>query len=109
MRIKTGLITLIASSALLVAANSYAEDYVITLKDNTFSPAVLTIPAKEAVKITVKNMNTTPAEFESSDLNREKVVAAGSKVTVSVGPLEAGSYEYVNDFHKEAKGTILVK
>ena len=92
-----------------VPLSAKADDYVITLKDNAFSPKELTIPAGQKVKVTVKNMSATPAEFESSDLNREKVVGANNEITVYLGPLDAGSYGYFNDFNRDTTGTIKVQ
>lgn len=108
---KRSLVFSVASSAcLLVAAAAHAEDYVLTLKNNQFSPKVLTIPAGQKIKITVKNQDATPAEFESSDLNREKVVGANSEITVFIGPLDAGTYGYFDDFHRDTTtGTIIAK
>ena len=95
---------------LMVSAAAHAEGYVLTLKNNQFTPSVLTIPAGQKVKITVKNQDPTPAEFESSDLNREKVVAANSEIFVFVGPLNAGSYRFFDDFHRDTTtGTIVAK
>ena len=89
---------------------AYAGDYVITLKDHAFSPAELTIPADQKVKITVKNLDTMPAEFESYDLNREKVVSAQSEISVFVGPLNAGQYKFFDDFHRDTTtGTLIAK
>ena len=108
---KRSLVFSVALSAcLLFAAAAHAEDYVLTLKNNQFSPKVLTIPAGQKIKITVKNQDATPAEFESSDLNREKVVAANSEITIFIGPLDAGSYGYFDDFHRDTTtGTIIAK
>lgn len=98
-----------ALSGLLFFGNAYAEDYIITLQDNRFLPKELTIPAGQKVKITVKNMSTAPAEFESSALNREKVISANSEAIIFIGPLSPGSYSYFNEFHNETTGTIIVK
>ena len=98
------------SAAFLFSAAAHAEDYVITIKNNQFSPKELTIPAGQKVKIIVKNQDATPAEFESSDLNREKVVSANNEIIVFIGPLDPGSYGYFDDFHRDTtKGTIIVK
>jgi plastocyanin len=87
-----------------------ADDYIITLKDHQFSPQELTIPAGQKVKLIVKNTDNVPAEFESGELNREKVVGANSEITVYVGPLVAGRYNYADDFRRETtKGTIIAK
>ncbi len=98
------------SASLLFSATAHAEDYVLTLKDNHFSPKDLTIPVGQKVKITVKNQDATPAEFESSDLNREKVVGANGEIIVFIGPLDAGTYGYFDDFHRDTTiGTITAK
>jgi plastocyanin len=91
------------------AAVAQAEDFVLTVKDHTFSPDPLTVPAGQKVKLVVKNVQSTNAEFESSDLNREKVVEAGSEIIVYIGPLDPGKYTYFDDFHRETTATIIVK
>lgn len=96
------------SAYLLLAAAAYAEDYVLTLKNHQFSPRVLTIPAGQKIKIIVKNQDATPAEFESSDLDREKVAGANSEITVFIGPLDAGSYGYFDDFHRDTTTGIII-
>lgn len=88
---------------------AFAADYTITLKDKQFSPANLTVPANQKIKLIVKNQNATPAEFESSDLDREKVVTANSEITVFIGPLDPGSYGYFDDFDRSVTGTITAK
>jgi plastocyanin len=96
------------SASLLFSAAACAEDYVITLKNNQFSPKELTIPAGQKIKITVKNQDATPAEFEGTDLNREKVVAAHSEIIIFIGPLDAGSYGYFDDFHRDTTTGIII-
>jgi hypothetical protein len=91
------------------ATAAQAEDYVLTLKDHAFSPNPITVPAGQKIKLTVKNAQATNAEFESSDLDREKVVEAGKSIIVYIGPLDAGSYGYFDDFNRDTTGTILAK
>jgi len=101
-------VLLIAS--LLISAAAFAEDYVITLKNNQFSPKELIIPAGQKIKLIVKNLDPTPAEFESSDLNREKIVGGNSEIIVFIGPLDAGKYGYFDDFHRDTTtGVIIAK
>jgi hypothetical protein len=98
------------SGVSIAATEASAKDYVIELKNHTFTPVNLIIPAGEKVKVVVKNLDKTPAEFESHDLNREKVIGAGKEATIFIGPLKAGSYAYVDEFHEDvAKGTITAK
>jgi plastocyanin len=98
------------SASLLFPAAAHAENYVITLKNNQFSPGELTIPAGQKVKLIVTNQDAAPAEFESSDMNREKVVGANSEIIIYIGPLDAGSYGYFDDFHRDTTtGVIIAK
>ncbi len=102
--------TALVSALLLFAAVAHAEDYVITIKDHQFAPKELTVPAGQKIKLVVKNQDAAPAEFESSDLNREKVVAANGEITVFIGPLDAGRYTYFDDFHRATTtGVIIAK
>jgi hypothetical protein len=87
-----------------------ADEYVLTIQDHRFQPTDITIPADTKIKLIVKNADSTAEEFESSDLNREKVVAAGNQITVFIGPLSAGRYEFFGDFHPDtARGHIVVQ
>jgi len=55
-------------------------------------------------------MDDNSAEFESYALNREKIIAPHGEVSVNVGPLSPGSYNFFDDFRRDvAKGTIIVK
>lgn len=82
----------------------------LTLKDHTFIPAQLSVPANKRFKLIVKNQDPTPEEFESYDLNREKVVVAGGEITLFIEALEPGEYSYFGEFHPNlAKGTIVAK
>lgn len=92
---------------------SLADDdtaYSITIEDHRFAPELLELPAGKKITLTIKNLDATPAEFESSDLNREKVVVGGGTITVFVGPLRPGSYEFFDDFNPgTTHGHIVVK
>ncbi len=96
----------------LVAAGSARADipsYAIALQNNQFVPNQLTIPAGVKVKLVVKNANPVPSEFESTQLHREQVVTAGQQITVYVGPLDPGIYEFFDDFHPTTRGHLIVK
>jgi hypothetical protein len=96
---------------LAAAAPGFADDPVvtITLKDHQFVPGEVPMPAGVKVKLVVKNEQQATAEFESTSLHREKIVNAGGEITVFVGPLDAGSYEFFDDFHRETRGHLVVK
>jgi plastocyanin len=96
---------------LVVAAPAFAEDpsFSIVMKNNQFVPSEVQIPAGVKVKLVVRNENSTASEFESSEFHREKVVPPGQEITVFVGPLDPGSYEFFDDFHPQTRGHLVVK
>ena len=82
----------------------------LVMKDHRFTPPELKVPAGQRVKLLVQNQDTTPEEFESHDLNREKVVPAGATATIFIGPLKPGRYSFFGEFHQEsAKGAVIAE
>ena len=103
---------LLACVLVLGAASLYAEEpeFRLVIRDHKFEPTELTIPAGKKVKLIIENMDATAEEFESHELNREKVVPAKGQVTVFVGPLKPGRYPFFGDFNKDtAKGVLIVQ
>jgi len=101
----------LASLLCLSPLSSHAiETFTINIKDHKFDPAELTIPADTKVKLLVMNLDSTPEEFESYELHREKIIRGNSKAIIFVGPLKAGSYPFFGEFNpKTAQGRIIVK
>jgi hypothetical protein len=97
--------------AFLAVTAAWADDTAqIALKDHQFVPQTLTIPAGKQVKLTVKNEDATPAEFESHDFHAEKVVQGHGQIVLFIGPLQAGTYGFFDDFHEETtKGKLVAK
>ncbi|WP_296299557.1 cupredoxin domain-containing protein [Rheinheimera sp.] len=90
---------------------AYAELLVLQLqlKDHLFSPATLYVPEGEKVKLLIHNQDSTPEEFESFSLNREKVILGNSKGVVFIGPLAPGEHAFVGEYHPDsARGTLIV-
>lgn len=103
---------LIAACALTGAAGAseVADVYTLTIRDHRFEPAELVIPSGRKVKILVVNADPTPEEFESNELNREKVIPGNASATVYVGPLGPGEYPFFGEFNpKTAQGKLIVK
>lgn len=85
-------------------------EFILVIKNHVFVPAELTIPAGVKVKLIVDNQDSTPEEFESHELNREKVIPGNSRAKVVVGPLEPGVYPFFGEFHEAtAQGKLIVK
>ncbi len=97
--------------ALGFALPASADDggIVITISGGHFVPSEVPVPAGQKVKLVIRNRDATMAEFESTDFHREKVVAPGGEISVYVGPLDAGLYEFFDDFHPEDRGHLVVK
>lgn len=82
----------------------------VSIKDHRFTPAELHAPADKPIVIVVKNLDSTPEEFESKALKIEKVVAGSAEITVRVRPLKAGSYKFFGEYHEStAKGVLVVE
>lgn len=57
-----------------------------------------------------RNNDPTAEEFESFQLNREKLVPPGKEVPLFPGPLDRGEYPFFGDFHQDtAKGMLVAK
>ncbi|MGA0806144.1 MAG: cupredoxin domain-containing protein [Pseudohongiellaceae bacterium] len=85
-------------------------EYSIRIKDHLFFPAELEVPAGTKVRLLVINEDATPEEFESYELNREKVIPGGTRAVIFVGPLKPGAYPFFGEFYpKTAQGRIIAK
>lgn len=82
----------------------------IEIRDHLFYPAEIEIPANTKVKLVIINHDSVAEEFESYELNREKVIPGGSKGIIFIGPLPAGEYPFFGEFFpKTAQGKVIVK
>jgi hypothetical protein len=57
----------------------------------------------------VKNLDSTPMEFESVSLRVEKVVTANSEGIIRLRPLSPGRYNFFDDFNQAANGVLVVR
>ncbi|WP_438969737.1 cupredoxin domain-containing protein [Methylophaga sp.] len=98
---------LMAAMPVVLAAPPIVE---IEIRDHLFYPDEVRIPADTKVKLLVKNLDTTAEEFESYELNREKVIAGESEAIIFIGPLPAGEYPFFGEFFpKTAQGRVIVE
>ena len=82
----------------------------IEIKDHLFHPSEIVIPANTKVKLVIRNLDPTAEEFESYELNREKVISGNSKTVLFIGPLPPGEYPFFGEFYpKTAQGKVLVE
>ena len=90
-----------------VASAQEAEAQLV-IRSHKFEPAEITVPAGKKVKLVIDNQDATAEEFESYELNREKVVPPKGKITLFVGPLKPGRYPFFGDFHKDTDQGVLI-
>jgi hypothetical protein len=107
-------INVIATLALMfaspVAITAESSTYELTIKNHRFEPQQITVPADKKIKLMVTNQDSTPEEFESYELNREKIIPGGKKAVIYIGPLKPGKYPFFGEFHQEtAKGVIIAE
>ena len=109
---QAGVISLVLFAILAAGSPARADDpqFTLVIKEHRFTPAELEVPAGVKIKLLIKNEDSTPEEFESTELHREKVVPAGQQILVIVGPLGAGTYGFFGDFHHDtARGKLIAK
>lgn len=83
---------------------------VIRFHDGTFEPDELVVKAQTPFRLRVVNATQEAIEFESFELNRERVVLPGAEIVVYLPALDPGSYKFFDDFHHGAgEGTITAK
>jgi plastocyanin len=104
----TSLIAAAAFAPLCVFAAD--NEFVLTIKEHRFTPSELRVPAGKKVKLIVDNQDATPEEFESHELNREKIIAPKSKASIYIGPLKPGKYPFFGEFNQAtARGVVIAE
>ncbi len=110
---KTHYLSLLSGLCLLcLMSNLRAETPVFEIKiqNHLFLPSELEIPAQTKIKLRIINQDPTPEEFESYELNREKIIMGNSQGIVFIGPLPPGVYPFFGEFHMQtALGKIIVQ
>lgn len=106
------LAILFATGIAGLAAASSAQDtkFSVSIKDHKFDPPTVEVPSGVKFILIVKNLDPTPEEFESYELNREKIVSGNGEISVFLGPLEPGQYPFFGEFHADtAQGQLIAK
>ncbi len=82
--------------------------FTIEIKNHLFHPSEIVIPAHTKVKLIIYNKDDTSEEFESYELNREKIIMGNRKGVIFIAPLEPGEYPFFGEFYPEtAVGKII--
>lgn len=80
----------------------------IVFADGKMEPLRLEVPANKRFRLELHNNGAAPAEFESAELRKEKVIAPNSTTTLVFKTLDPGEYKFFDDFHPEAAPAVLV-
>lgn len=94
--------TLTVAAMLALAGSARADapaGVTLTLKNHRFTPATFTVPAGQRVRVTLINQDAATEEFDSHDLRLEEVVTPMGRISFSIGPLPAGQYSFMGEFH----------
>ncbi|MCK6593830.1 MAG: cupredoxin domain-containing protein [Bacteriovoracaceae bacterium] len=98
---------------MIFSVNCMAEEmpyFELRIKNHKFNIEKIEVPAGKKFKIKVINEDSTSEEFESNSMIVEKFLGPKRSLTVTLGPLKPGTYEYFGEFHmKTAKGIVIAK
>jgi hypothetical protein len=82
----------------------------LIIENHRFIPDEIKVPANTKFKIIVHNKDATAEEFECPKARREKIIPPNAKVSITIAPLEQGTFEFFGDFNPdEAKGRFKVE
>lgn len=101
----------VAASFVAFAPLASAEEttFEVSVKDHQFQPSEFKAAAGAAIVFKVKNLSTSPVEFESEPLQFETVVKPNAEILVKVKPQKPGRYSFFDDLHQETKGILVVE
>lgn len=109
-RLRFFVLSLLSVGVMTGNALAAEPELLLVIKNHQFEPSELKVPAGQRVKLVVHNQDTTPEEFESHSLNREKMMPAGSKVSIYIGPLKPGRYSFYGEYNAaSAKGVVVAE
>ncbi len=93
-----------------ISAIAADNEVALIVKNHRFEPNEIKVPAGQKIKLIVHNQDATAEEFESYELNREKIIAGGAKATLHIGPLSPGRYPFFGEFNKNtAQGAVIAE
>jgi hypothetical protein len=104
------IILLFFCSLQLVPAQAGKPVFEIEIRDHLFWPSEVVVPANTKVKLLVYNRDPTSEEFESYEMNREKVIMGNRKAVIFIGPLLPGEYPFFGEFNPDtAQGKVIAE
>ncbi|RWM39471.1 cupredoxin domain-containing protein [Mesorhizobium sp.] len=105
-----GLAAIVVGACILatVAVADESPTFVVDLKDGVVTPQSLEVPANSQFRLELRNSGSSPAEFESIELRKEKVLGPGASSFVVIRRLDPGEYRFFDDFHPGMPPATLV-
>src|SRR6476620_9850836 len=97
---------------LFLAGSALADELPVIkveMRDGVIVPSTIEVPANTRFKLEITNTGTAPVEFESTELKREKALAAGATSSIVFRTVDPGSYDVFDDFHPNSKATLVAK
>jgi hypothetical protein len=103
-------IALLGLVLMVAGARAAVPEIALEIRGHLFFPAIVEVPAGVKVRLMIDNQDATPEEFESYELNREKVIPGKSKSVIFIGPLAPGEYPFFGEFYpKTAQGKVIAR
>lgn len=109
-RVKPPILFLATASLLIAVGPAYSTEYHMKIENHRFVPNNIEMQRGVRHRLIVLNTDATAEEFESYELNREKIIGGKSQAVIFLPPLSPGSYPFFGEFHEDtAQGRIIVK
>lgn len=103
---------LVAAALMTPCSTAFAENedpvFEVHFSNGIVSPSVIEVPANTRFKLELHNDGSTPIEFESIPLRKEKVLAPGASSFLVFRSLSEGNYAFFDDFHLDMPPARLV-
>lgn len=97
----------LAATAHPASADEYPS-FVVELSDGAITPRSIEVPANASFKLELRNTGSSPVEFESVELRKEKVLGPGVTSFVVIRRLNPGEYRFFDDFHPGVPPAMLI-
>ena len=99
---------LVLAAAALPALAGDEPTFRIEFRNGQISPGRIEVPAKTRFRLELVNAGEMPAEFESLELRKEKVIAPESETVMVTRTLDPGEYSFFDDFQPGSPPAILI-
>ena len=80
------------------------------IKNHKYDIEKIEVEANKKFKLKIYNDDPSSEEFESRSMVVEKFIGPKKSITITIGPLKPGTYDYFADFHPSTgKGILIAK